>query len=651
MVIVALFRAVLVMSFIGAVSLNIAVAREIPSSASVVNSEAQVLGSWLDTVLSEAIDQRRASAIAVVMVEDGEEILRRGYGFADVDEQNPVDPGRSLFSIGSISKNFTATAVMQLLENGQIESLDDPVNRYLRRYQLRDVGGRVVNIRDLLTHRGGFADSFYGLATLREYDLPISAAEIAQRMPEQVRAAGETVVYSNAGYGLLGIMVEDISGETLPAYFERHIFTPLDMQDSFVRTSPEIPALYVDPQNNLPDGHSESIPQNWAYHPFIASSAAIVATADDLARFAQAHLQAESANVPDLVSSHSARLMHSRLVSNHEAVSGFGLSFVIHERQGVRVFENAGSGPGFQALMITVPDRQIVVIVLIAGSRSAAEEGEAAGLHMFEIRDAFLRRAIGDVVDSDNNASAEIELSGFAGVYRNQRRPYGTVESLINPGSFIEVVVGAHDTLTINGETGYREVAPGVFWKAGIPALVTSVGSSGLYAFLSSAEGQIIGVTPELSIDVFQRTSRSVSDVLIWAALFGFLALTGLGAKVWKSKRSTVRAAGWFGVGLGLAILGLIIAIAWPILTGANLIMDLAMTKVTTFIILIVIANIAALMVFGLTIVMAYELNAKLAGRSEQGWASLTHWTIVWLGGVGLMFVLAWFSLIGINLP
>ena len=160
-----------------------------------------------------------------------------------------------------------------------------------------------------------------------------------------------------------------------------------------------------------------------------------------------------------------------------------------------------------------------------------------------------------------------------------------------------------------------------------------------------------MGVTPELGIDLFLRTSRTVSAVLTWAALFGFLALTGLGARFWKCKRGTGRAAGWFGVGVGIAVAALVGAVAWPILTGANLFMDVALGHMTTFIILIILSNIVALMVLGLTVFTIGELHAKLVGNSGQGVLSLVHWALVSLGGIGLLLVLAWFSLLGVNLP
>lgn len=609
------------------------------------------LADWLDDYLNDAIEARRASGIAAVIVRDGEVILERGYGFADAEEHIPVDPAETLFSIGSVSKNFTATAIAQLVERGAIDSFDEPANRYLDRFAFEDVGGQPVTILHMLTHRSGLADSIYGLATRREVVAPIAAEDIAARVPAQVRPSGEAVIYSNAAFGLLGMMLEDVSGRTLPEYFEENIFEPLGMDRSFVRTSPEIPQGYADPGLYAQNGARETIPQDWAYHPFIAPSAGVVSTAHDLARFAQAHLDAEAGLVPDFLGADMARYMHSRLAANHPAVSGFGLSFVVHERHGVHVFENGGSGPGFQATMIMISDRRLALVVMIAGGRAGDDDAAAGTLDMFEVREAFLRRVLGQedpAIDNDANAS---EIDRYAGTFRSQRRPHDTVESILDPGLFIEVSAGPEGTLTINGQPGYRQIEPHVFWKDDVTPAATHAGTSDLYAFLVDDSGAVTGVVPRLSIDIFERTNLPVSTIVLIGSILLSVAVLGLGSIFWREDSNPSRWSSRLSFLLGLFSLALLVTVAIPILTGADLVMQIANGNVTLFVILLAIANLMTVLAIALSGAVIFAWLERFRGSVRQSLLGQIHHSIVAIAGISLLPILNYFSLIGVHLP
>lgn len=626
---------------------------EAPVEEVQLNQTTEDLPVWLDGYLADAIEGQRASGIAAVVIQDGEVILEQGYGFADAAEEVPVDPNTTLFSIGSVSKNFTATAIAQLVERGSIASFEDPANDYLARFALEDAGGHPVTILHMLTHRSGLADSIYGLATRREVAAPISAEEVAVRVPVQMRPSGEAVIYSNAAFGLLGMMLEDVSGNTLPEHLEANIFEPLGMEHSFVRTSPTIPSGYADPGQYASDGSRETIAQDWAYHPFIAPSAGVVSTARDLARFAQAHLDAEAGLLPDFLGADMARYMHSRLSGNHPAVSGFGLSFVVHERQGSRVFENGGSGPGFQATMIIVPDLDIVLVVMIAGGRTSDPdiEGSLGTLHMFEVREAFLRRILGREGPETVDEMAGADLSQYVGTFRGERRPHGTVESVLNPGPFIEVTIGADGTLTINGEAGYHQIAPNVFWKDGIAPLVSSAGSAGLYAFLVDDAGDVYGVTPGLSVDIFERVGWPVSTIILFGLISLGITIIGIGGIFWRGKSGATRWASRLSLALGLAAAALFSSIAIPLLTGVDIVMQIATRDMTVFIIIAAFANLIALLaiaLFGLTIIGWRE---RFVGEPAQRMLGQIHISLVAFAGLASLPVLNYFNLIGVHLP
>jgi CubicO group peptidase (beta-lactamase class C family) len=116
--------------------------------------------AWLDGFLPSAIKQADIAGAVVVIVKDGQVLTQRGYGYADVATRRRVDPADTLFRIGSISKLFTWTAVMQLVEQGKID-LDADVNRYLD-FMVPPLAGQPITMRNLMTHTAGFEDVFKG---------------------------------------------------------------------------------------------------------------------------------------------------------------------------------------------------------------------------------------------------------------------------------------------------------------------------------------------------------------------------------------------------------------------------------------------------------------------------------------------------------
>ena len=520
---------------------------------------------WADAAASAAIDHRGASALAVALVRDGQLVYCKGFGHPDAGGTTAVDPYGTPFSIGSITKSFTATAVAQLLERGVIRSLDDPANRYLRRVRLPAPDGHEITVRNLLTHRGGLDESVFKLATFRKETVPISPEAILERLPPPARTPGVISVYSNIGYGVLGLLIEDVSGLTYRDYLKRNILEPLGMAHSFVRYDPREPL--AQPMEYQADGTAEPIPQSWAYHPFISSSASVVSTAGDMAKFALAHLQAERGAATQLVNADTAHLLHDRSTANAPYVAGFGLSFIANTWNGTRVSENAGSGPGFQALFILLPDRQVGFIALIAGgaadpglmdSLRARLRGSAApadpSLKMFAMRQQFLNFYLGPMTPVSGPASP-LPLKSYTGIYRSDRRAHVTSEAFIMNGTTLDVRLDGTDALNINGQGGYRQVAANAFWKRGVVPYVPDDASSDLYVFVPDANGKIRYVAPYLSVDVYEPAYLAPATANWLMLALCLTCATGLLAVRWRVTTRTARLTRATAVALGCAAL------------------------------------------------------------------------------------------------
>lgn len=621
-----------------------------PVAAAAAGSD---LAAWSDAVVGRAVAEGRASGAAVAIVEHGETVFLRAYG---EDRGRAVTPDGTPFSIGSVSKSFTATAIAQLLESGRIASLDDPANRYLKRVHLPARGGREITMRNLLTHRAGFDDSTYGLATPIPVKVPLPPEAIEKRLPPQVRRAGDVSVYSNNGYAILGLLIEDVTGELYSDYIARHVFGPLGMAKSFVRTRPDQPIAL--PTTLHANGERTPVPQTWAYHPYIAPSAAIVSTAEDMVRFAAAQIAVEQTGASGIANAETTKLMHSRMVANAPDVSGFGMSFVVSDWNGARIVENAGSGPGFQANFILLPDRDRALVVLVMGDYagpSAWEQFTAklsgktldskTSLNMFAIRRSYLERELG-VYTPPAVAGPLPPAAQFAGLYRAARRPATTPEALMSPGAVIDARAGAGGTLTINGIPGYRQYAPGRFFRTDVTQYVPDAGASDLYAFATDSGGKVRYAATHVAIEMFAPARFSPAQARAAGGVGLVLALSGLTALFWRPRRGLHKAARWAAFTLGLgALAAVLVPTAGSALLG-NPVFAWAFADTRLFAALTIAGNLVAVS----TTVLVIAVQGGLRGERPRMGRCLWLAALV-IGGALLTAALFYFNLVGWHLP
>src|SRR4029434_7469530 len=166
----------------------------------------------------------------VSVVKDGQVLFQKGYGYADVEEKKPVLPDQTLFRSGSISKLFTATAVMQLVEQGKLD-LDRDVNDYLD-FPIPKTYPEPVTLRRLLTHTAGFEETLKNLFVARESDMKALRTYLVNQMPARIYPPGKVPSYSNYGFSVAGYIVERVSGEKFERYVDNHILKPLRMDSS-----------------------------------------------------------------------------------------------------------------------------------------------------------------------------------------------------------------------------------------------------------------------------------------------------------------------------------------------------------------------------------------------------------------------------------
>src|SRR5579884_4536151 len=185
------------------------------------------LAVFLDGIVPLQLQRDDIAGAAVAVVAGGKVLFERGYGYADYAKRIPVSPQTTLFRPGSISKLFTWTSVMQLVQEGKLD-LDADVNQYLD-FRIPSAFGRPITLRDLMTHTPGFEEADKDLILIRPGPIPSLGAYLTAHLPRRIFPPGEIPAYSNYGAALAGYIVQRVSGERLADYIQHNIFDPLHM--------------------------------------------------------------------------------------------------------------------------------------------------------------------------------------------------------------------------------------------------------------------------------------------------------------------------------------------------------------------------------------------------------------------------------------
>ena len=306
-----------------------------PAAPVVVPLTAADANSWLDGYLPYALKTGDIAGAVVAIVKDGEVLTVRGYGYADVAVKKPVDPRLTLFRPGSVSKLFTWTAVMQLVEQGKID-LDADVNQYLD-FKIPPREGKPITMRNLMQHTAGFEEQAKGIIT-ENSKAPGFEALLKAWVPQRVFAPGTTPAYSNYGASLAGYIVQRLSGESFDSYIEKHIFEPLEMKYSTFRQPlpPELAPL-------MSNGYRVASGEPRAFEIVgPAPAGALSSPGEDMAHFMIAHLQGGEFHGKRILAAATAEMMHNTPLTMLPPLNRMELGFFETNINGYEVIGHLG---------------------------------------------------------------------------------------------------------------------------------------------------------------------------------------------------------------------------------------------------------------------------------------------------------------------
>jgi CubicO group peptidase (beta-lactamase class C family) len=339
-------------------------------AATAVALTADDVNAWLDGYMPYALHTGDIAGAVVAVVKDGKILSMRGYGYSDVAERTPVDPKLTLFRPGSVSKLFTWTAVMQLVEQGKID-LDADVNQYLD-FKIPPRDGKPVTMRNLMQHVAGFEEQAKGIMS-EDPHAPGFEALLKQWVPERVFAAGSTPAYSNYGASLAGYIVQRLSGESFDDYLDKHIFAPLDMKHSSFR-QPLPPGLAP----LMSKGYLQaSEPPHVFEMVGPAPAGSLSSSGEDMAHFMIAHLQNGEYNGNRILSAETAEKMHNSPLTMLPPLNRMELGFFETNINGHEVIAHLGDTEWFHTSLHLFLKQNVGFYVSF---NSLGKQGAAGGL-------------------------------------------------------------------------------------------------------------------------------------------------------------------------------------------------------------------------------------------------------------------------------
>lgn len=318
--------------------------------AAPASTQQATLAASIDALLG-ARYKADAPGAAVIVVKDGQTVLRKGYGLADVETRTPMSPDMVL-RIGSLTKQFTAVAIMMLAEQGKL-SVTDPLTRFFPDYP----NGDRITVEHLLTHTSGIP-SYTGKADFMM--LAASTPSVSQVIDSFKNdplefAPGSTYRYNNSGYFLLGAIIEKLSGKPYADFMAEQVFKPLGMQHTAYDGHERVKAARAR-GHSVKDGKAGINDALFMGLPYAAG--ALVSTVDDLARW-NAAIQAGKLLKPATW----ARMFTPYTLSSGEKIT-YAYGWDVGTLQGTRRIEHDGAINGYRSHAISLPQENVFVAVL-----------------------------------------------------------------------------------------------------------------------------------------------------------------------------------------------------------------------------------------------------------------------------------------------
>jgi CubicO group peptidase (beta-lactamase class C family) len=620
-----------------------------PESQSAVPLTKADLDVWLDGYMPYALRTADIPGVVITVVKDGQILTARGFGYADREKHTLVDPDRTLFRPGSVSKLITWTAVMQQVEQGKLD-LDKDINTYLD-FKIPDYDGKPITLRQVMTHTAGFEEAIKNLIFSDPAHMQSLGDYLKRWTPKRVFAPGTTPAYSNWATALAAYMVERVSGETFDDYCDKHIFAPLGMNNSTMR-QPLPKAL----EGQMASGYKPGADAGKFEIVGPAPAGSLSSTGIDMAKFMIANLD----HGKGLLSPATAEMMHNSPLDKVDPASllpplnRMELGYFETNINGREVIGHLGDTEFFHtSLHLLMKEGVGVYFSFNSGGKDGIVQTLRWSLFQ-DFADRYFPATTPDAKPIDEKTSAE-HAALMAGNWQVSRTAFSSPIAILQLISQTKVVVGPKgllipELLSANNQPRqWEEIAPFVWReKGGHDLLAAKVENGKVVRWSFGLLGPFM---------VFDRVPASRSSTWLLPAAsvaIGVLFLTVLFWPIgWFARRkykatfplagTSLRAYKWTRWS-SLAVV--LVLVGWMAVIGA-LFANLENTA-GAFDAFMLILQVVGLIAFVAAVVIT-GWNAWLTWRDGRKWTAKTWNTLIALSSCVLLYVAVAFKLVSMT--
>jgi len=605
------------------------------------------LEAFLDELMAKDMEEYHIAGAAVSVVKDAKLFFAKGYGYADLEKGIPVDPEETGFRIGSVTKLFTWTAVMQLIEQGKLD-LDADINTYLD-FRISDTYPEPITLRHLLTHTSGFEQIHTDMLVSVADDLVPASEFLVSHMAARVRPPGICVAYSNYNADLAGYIVAQVSGQPYDQYVKEHILDPLGMAHT-TASSPIPPDLR--PLASVGYTYVDGAFQIYPYYMAQLGSvpgAAIQASPTDMARFMIAHLQGgyysdSSIAETRILEESTVTQMHSTLYTPDPRLLGVAYGFFDFSDNGKRAIGHGGEAPPMNSELLLLPNQNLGIFVVYNSDGG----GELTLQHLGFQRAFFNHYYPAPAIEPIQPPADFAERAGhFVGSYRVTESSYSTIEKVMGLLGAFEISNPGDGTLLLNMsglEFRFVEVEPLYFRQVDGPFGLT---------FREDDQGRITHMFTDLTpmwsferLNWYETPAFNMGLALLSVSIFLSMIPGVLIHIIWNRRLNGnqkpaprgARAAFW--TILGLSLLNLLFVIGTILWGEQNLVPVFGISPIYKFV--LVLGILSAVLTVG---ALVYTV---LAWKNRYwGLLGRLYYTLVTVAAVAFVWFLNYWNLLG----
>jgi CubicO group peptidase (beta-lactamase class C family) len=469
------------------------------------------LEAFFDGIIPLQLERSDVGGATVLVMRGSETLLLKGYGFSDLKAARLVDPEAAMFRLASISKLFTWTAAMQLVEQGKLD-LDADVSRYLD-FAIRGAGP--ITLRNLMTHTTGFEEVVRDIIVTDPKKYLALREFLVQNQPNRLFAPGTVPEYSNYAVGLGSYIVQRVSGERFEDYVATHIFAPLGMTHStFYQPPPK--ALQELPSQGYPSSTRDAAIGFELFSP--AGAGGISSSAADMGRFGQMLLNGGELDGQRILKQDSLSEMWKPQFRANDQLPPIGLGFYQAWRNDLKWIGHQGDLVAFHSLFFVEPQQKLVLFISYNSAGSAAKTRP-------ELLNAFSDRYFPSELHQPFIATATSRLKDIEGTYQATRRADSTILKLFALFGQSHAKLDEDGVLHIDKSKDLRGHPFG--WKPIGPDLWQQVDDQGKLFAIRAADGRIERLAGSFAAAQLQRVSWYERDKFVYLSL-GICLMVGI---------------------------------------------------------------------------------------------------------------------------